>query len=174
MGYICERGKDTSTPQQYHIKMVLTIAQRNNLADAARQGDEVAVRSLLNDSITPNTTHAGHGRTPLSWAAEMGHEGVIKLLLEFNADVDKADERDGGRTPLSWATEMGHEGVIRLLLESNADINKADEHDGRTPLFLAIEAKNWSIIDLLHHKNAAVNIANSQGQTPLLYALMAG
>lgn len=45
------------------------------------------------------------GRTPLSWVAECGNEGVVKLLLETGkADVDSTDEQD--RTPLRWARDI--------------------------------------------------------------------
>jgi ankyrin repeat protein len=53
------------------------------------------------------------GRTPLSWAAEEGHEGVVKLLLEKGADLEAKDEF--GQTPLSRAAESGHEAVVKLL-----------------------------------------------------------
>ena len=58
------------------------------------------------------------GRTPLSWAAEKGHEAVVKLLLEKGAELETKDKY--GRTPLSWAAQNGREDVVKLLLEKGA------------------------------------------------------
>ena len=38
-----------------------------------------------------------YGRTPLSWAAESGHEAVVKLLLENGAELETKDELMVGR-----------------------------------------------------------------------------
>jgi ankyrin repeat protein len=52
--------------------------------------------------------------TPLSSAAENGHEAVVKLLL--TRDDVKANSRDWmGQTPLSFAAENGHETIVKLL-----------------------------------------------------------
>ncbi|KAB5581125.1 hypothetical protein GE09DRAFT_463702 [Coniochaeta sp. 2T2.1] len=52
------------------------------------------------------------GRTPLLWAAEKGHEAVVKLLLDTGkVEINSKDSRYG-RTSLSWAAEKGHEAVV--------------------------------------------------------------
>ncbi|KAJ5890509.1 uncharacterized protein N7473_006737 [Penicillium subrubescens] len=56
------------------------------------------------------------GWTPLAWAAFMGHEAVIKLLLEARVDVHSVDSE--GSTPLSWAVSEGNEAAMKLLQEA--------------------------------------------------------
>lgn len=50
-----------------------------------------------------------YGRTPLSWAAETGRGGIVKMLLECQ-DVIPNTTDAGGRAPLSWAAGNGREG----------------------------------------------------------------
>jgi ankyrin repeat protein len=51
-----------------------------------------------------------YGQTPLSWAVDNGHEAVVKLLLEKDAELETKDS-EYGRTPLSgcreWARDCG-------------------------------------------------------------------
>jgi len=99
--------------------------------------------------VNPNSS-SKHGRTPLSWAVENGHEGLVKLLLE-RKDV-KPDTRDTkyGQTPLLWAAEKGHEGIVRLLL-GRTDVNpdSPDTESGRTPLAWAARNGHEGIAKLL-------------------------
>jgi ankyrin repeat protein len=63
-------------------------------------------------------TRSDNGRTALSYAAENGHESVVKLLLEKGAELET--RFDNGRTALSYAAWNGHEAVANLLLEKRA------------------------------------------------------
>jgi ankyrin repeat protein len=98
---------------------------------AAYFGVQEAANALLKHAQSLDLKD-NYGRTPLSWAAENGHETVVKLLLATGkVDVDLKDIH--GRTPLSWAAGNGHEAVITsLLATSKADVNLKDIH-GRTP-----------------------------------------
>jgi ankyrin repeat protein len=84
------------------------------------------------------------GQTPLSKAAQNGHEGIVKLLLTANIEA----EDEYGQTPLSWAAENGHEGIVKLLLTANANVEAEDE-DGQTPLSRAAQNGHEGIVKLL-------------------------
>ena len=91
-------------------------------------------------------------RTPLSWAAEYGHEAVVRLLLERDGvDINSRDNLyEHNKTPLIWAAENGHEAVVRLLLERDGvDINAKDSYHEKTPLIWAAENGHEAVVRLL-------------------------
>jgi len=68
---------------------------------AAYFGVQEAANVLLETGKAGVESKDTDGRTPLSWAAENGHEAVVKLLLDTGKmDVDSEDDVYG-RTPLS-------------------------------------------------------------------------
>jgi ankyrin repeat protein len=54
-----------------------------------------------------------HGETALMKAARLGNYPVVKLLIEFGADVHAIDEKGG--TALGYASKFGQEEVADLL-----------------------------------------------------------
>ena len=51
-----------------------------------------------------------NGKTSLAYAAENGHEAVVKLLLEHDAEIEPPDDQD--YTPLHFAVVCGNETVV--------------------------------------------------------------
>ncbi|KAH8730688.1 ankyrin repeat-containing domain protein, partial [Phaeosphaeriaceae sp. PMI808] len=101
---------------------------------AAYFGIKEVANALLSSGLSPDLTDS-YGRTSLSWAAEKGHEAVVKLLIDTGkVDVDSKDFKYG-QTPLSRAAEKGHEAVVKLLIDTGkVDVNSKDSYDGQTPL----------------------------------------
>ena len=137
------------------------------LLDAARSGRTSEMETLLHRPQKPDLGPA----TPLGVAAGHGHLQVIRLLLEANADKDKATP--GGATPLYIAAKNGHLEVVRLLLEANADKDKAFR-DGATPLFMAAYSGQLEVVVLLLEAKADKDKTMNDGRTPLFIAAQNG
>ena len=110
----------------------------------------------------------------LSWAAENGHEAIVKLLLETGkVDVDLKDS--GGETPLLKAAGSGHEAVVKLLLEKGAQL-ETKSSSGRTPLSWAAGGGHLTVVERLLQEKTEVNAAAgySGGRTALQAAAEGG
>jgi ankyrin repeat protein len=95
---------------------------------------------LVNKGVEADSKDS-RGRTPLSWAAEKGHEAVVWLLLG-NKGV-KPDSNDlYGRTPLWWAARNGHVAVVRLLLDIK-DV-EPDSKDWKKSDAIIVGCKEWA------------------------------
>ena len=77
-----------------------------------------------------------YGETALTQAAEFGHDTVIPLLLEADAQIDA--QRDDGFTPLIRASYRGQEAAVRELLKGNPNLDLKDK-SGKTALDWARE-----------------------------------
>ena len=111
-------------------------------------------------------------KTLLSYAANQGHEAVVKLLLDTKkVDIDSKDK--DGLTPLSEAADNGHESVVKLLLENNAALETKNKN-GRTLLSWAAENGQRAVVKLLLSYGADQEAENRDGQRPLALAAANG
>ncbi|CAD7932300.1 unnamed protein product [Amoebophrya sp. A120] len=92
------------------------------------------VEFLLKNGFNPNARNHGIGETPLiylikhkirhgtnsAWVQEKDSVGLIKLLVEFRAEVNT---RESGmqRTALWWAAKYNNKPAVSLLLQLRAD-----------------------------------------------------
>jgi ankyrin repeat protein len=161
---------------------------------AALAGKHFQTAKILRDNGAHPNLSGFYGRTPLHSAAYYGEVEMVRVLLEYKADV-KAQTGDGG-TPLHFASKGCLEGldispslsnIVRLLLHHGADINS----QGRaysSPLHEAARYGRAEVVRVLleHVANLGaedddrkpgfqvmseyVNARNSEGKTPLHYA----
>ncbi|KAF6806696.1 PFS domain-containing protein [Colletotrichum sojae] len=114
------------------------------------------------------------GRSPLSLAAGEGHEAVVQTLLQFDVDLESADN-EHRRTPLSFAADAGYASIIRLLLDRGSSIDTVDGY-GNTPLYNAVANEHEPAVALLAERGASLH-GQSNGKdwsTPLYKATEKG
>lgn len=95
------------------IKFWLSREQRRKEEETRIQRDEIVQLLLETDRVDLDAKDK-NGRTPLSWAAQIGHEKIVQLLLDTEKVNPDAQDEDG-QTPLSWAAQNGHETTVELL-----------------------------------------------------------
>ena len=79
-------------------------------------------------------------------AAFYGHDTVIALLLEADAQIDAQNK--WGETPLILASYNGKEAAVRELLKGNPNLDLKDI-SGKTALDYARQENHQSIVNLL-------------------------
>ncbi|KAK4553721.1 hypothetical protein LTR86_009219 [Recurvomyces mirabilis] len=99
----------------------------------------------------PDLTHSLH------MAAEGGHKAAVKLLLDWEADVNASLE---GRIALVLAAAYGHHDVVELLLDWGAGIDVTGKVSGvdigDTALHFAIEQSHPESVKVLLSRGAGV------------------
>jgi ankyrin repeat protein len=106
--------------------------------------------------------------TDIIKAAKSGDLGKVKVLLEGDAALVHARDKDGS-TPLHCAAWKGHPEVIEFLLGAGADPNatNCNDHWGTTPLHAAAHANQAAIVELLIDHGADLNAQDLNGKTAL-------
>jgi ankyrin repeat protein len=146
-------------------------ARENLLHDAVRRGDIETCRTLIAKGMDVNAKNTA-GETPLLLAADCGHIGIAKLLLENGADVKIRGDWNSF-TPLHWASGVGSKEMVCLLVAHGADVN-AQAKDKQTPLHVAVDASRKEIVGWLVDNGAATGAKDKLGYTSLHLAARLG
>ena len=186
---LIKAGADANMPQTPYGDTPLMLASRTGRTDA--------ITVLLDHGAQVNTKETWGGTTALMWAVSERHSAAVKLLVDRGADVNARSnfvpEANGrgfeGRTPVApqarqaaeefasgWLTPLmfaAREGDVesaRFLVAAGADVN-AIAGDGKDALGLAIFNGNYELASFLVDNQSRVNQADTQGFTPLFWAV---
>ena len=86
---------------------------RDDLVEAARQGDTQRINLLLALGANPSRVGFEEHVTPLGAAAQSGRSDVVRLLLRKSANVNEKDDHQ--ETALGIARRHGKTEIVRLL-----------------------------------------------------------
>jgi ankyrin repeat protein len=106
-----QRGKRLLNEGKVPLDVV--DSNRSPLGDAIGARDSELVDLLLRMGADPQVTC--HQRAPITLAAVMGDESVVKSLLQTGVPLSPQ-----GPSPLATAVQCGHVEVVRLLLDRGA------------------------------------------------------
>ena len=112
--------------------------------------------------------------TPLSLAASGGYVNIIKLLLDYGAEINSRTGSKLGISPLMLAAMNGHTHAVRLLIEMGSDVNAQIETNRNTALTLACFQGRHDVVLLLVERKANIEHRAKSGLTPLMEAASGG
>lgn len=110
------------------------------------------------------------GYTPLYNACRAGFDEVIKLLLDYGADIEyKNSEYD--LTPI-FLVGLDHDRptTMQLMIDRGADLNHQSTY-GETPLLIMIDQEHWDCAEVLFNAGADPHLNTMNGKTALSVAL---
>jgi ankyrin repeat protein len=141
------------------------------LFDASKRGDVAVLTQCLAEGANPNYAQSPNLLTPLMAAAQNNHPVVIRLLLTRGANPNAVSRDGNNTTALMYAVE-GDSTLesVKALVEGGADVNARHGGWGYSALGRAGRYNGTRVVAYLIERGADVNLAGSNGATPLAWA----
>ncbi len=164
--WLLDAGADTTLPDH---------AGEAPLLQAARLADPAVAAALLEHGVAVDTRDVRFGQTALMIAARLGSVALVKLLLDAGADVDAATttQEPPRFVPPSESPPGLSRGIGIVRAGWPEDRGKRFPVGGaKTALLYATREGLLDVTRLLVERGASLELADGNGVTPLLSAIM--
>jgi ankyrin repeat protein len=162
-------------PNYSHLQLACLAGDEKNVEQLIKDGHHVNIKVFTQDVNNP-------GRfkplpTPLHCAAQKGHVGIIKLLLNAGADIN-SKHCDFDATPLHTAVWFNRSDSVKSLKEHGAKLDIPNSL-GSIPLHLATCIHDLACLEELLKENSLdfnyklCTTKNHEGNTAIDLAKMA-
>lgn len=148
---------------------VNNIIQAQEIIDAAKSGDLLKVKELVEKNPQLVNTRDISGRTPLHWASRGVHFELLKYLVEKGADVNARDTFK--IIPLHSVVSRNNFSAAEYLLDHGSDINAQDNNEKSSSLHFASYRGYKDVAKLLIDRGASLNLLNKYNRTCLFEAV---
>jgi len=141
------------------------------LMGASNRGRHEIARLLLENGADPNINELVGEQTALMWAAAEKHVEVVRLLVNYKADINARSNREF--SPLMFAIREGDGNleIVNILLEAGANVNDLVLRTGLTPLMMASIGGFEKIAQLLLKHGANPSYVDRNGMSILHHAV---
>ena len=129
---------------------------------------EISARTLVLIKCDNSNVKNAHGNTPLHLACQHGFTDFAKhLMIVCQCDADIPNDKE--ELPIHIAARRSLKELVKMLASPDNVQKKTD--NGDTPLHIACQQADLSVVELLISLNCDFNIPNKQGDTPFHVAV---
>ncbi|ESW31490.1 hypothetical protein PHAVU_002G242500 [Phaseolus vulgaris] len=175
--------------QKKYVRQVTGRHNDTELHLAARRGDSVAVRKIMDviDAQMVGTLSSSDfdaevaairsaivndvnelGETALFIAADKGHLDVVQDILFYSSTEGISLKNDLGFDAFHIAASRGHLCIVKLLLERDSGLIKTVSRSNATPLISAATGGHTSVVELLLSRDPSqIDSFRSNGKNAL-------
>ena len=158
---LIERGADVNAKSK--------TLEQTPLIHAA-QYNQKTITKILIDNGADVSGKDKNWKTPLDYAAKMGHKEIVAILRKHDAKESEdfiLVQNTKANKALIDAARSGNLQEVKQHLEKGADVNAKDKSFQWTLLQWAISRGHKEVAKLLISKGADVNTMDGNGHTPL-------
>lgn len=147
------------------------MAMDQQLLMAARTGNLMLIRQLVDAESNILEAKTPQGNTALHMAARFGHTDLVEEMVNWQPDLASKTNLKG-ETPVHVASKAGQFNVVRLFKATVEDMARIRDNEGNTPVHCSVRNNHKLVLYLLvDGDQESLGLVNNAGESPLFIAI---